>query len=231
MLPTEVRLQIYEELLACPSTIVEYVPRKIRTTKSRFQIKTASPLSPQLLRVCRQIRREGLPILYGNHQFNCDFSARSIGKLRAQIGLKNFGYIKHLIVRWLDMRWMSYPFPINDIASFYQSLETLEISGYFGIDLAERTNGLYFGLSILAYHCKTTREILRYHPHLSVLAHTRVKDPDATDQSCTEFHIRWRLLRSPLAIRPKVGSSERLPLRGYCQLSSDSLTSCPGTHP
>jgi hypothetical protein len=89
MLPTEVKLQIYEELLACPSTVVKYVPRKIRTTKSRFQPKTASSLSPQLLRVCRQIRREALPILYGNHRFNCAFSARSVGKLRVQIGFKN----------------------------------------------------------------------------------------------------------------------------------------------
>jgi hypothetical protein len=129
------------------------------------------------------------------------------------------------------MRWLSYPFPINDIAHFYQSLETLKISRYFGIDLAEHTEGLYWELSTLSYHCKTAREILRYHPRLSVLAHTRVKDPDATDQSCTEFRIRWRLLRSPSAIRPKVGSSERLPLRGYRQLSSDGLTSCPGTHP
>src|SRR2546421_10610353 len=46
MLPTEVRLQIYEELLACPSVSVEYVPCEIHTTKSRFQLMTWSPLSP-----------------------------------------------------------------------------------------------------------------------------------------------------------------------------------------
>lgn len=206
MLPTEVRLQIYEELLACPSTIVEY------TTKSRFQPMTASPLSPQLLRVCRQIRREGLPILYGTHRFNCAFSDCGVEKLRAQIGLENFGHIKYLIVKWVDMRQLSDSFSNNDIASIYRSLETLEIYRYFGIDLARPTSALYLELDALAHYCKLARKILRHHPHLSVLAHTTVKDRDATDQSWIKFRIRWRLLRSPSAIRPKVGSSQRLPL-------------------
>ena len=111
------------------------------------------------------------------------------------------------------MRELLDPFSNNDIASIYQSLETLEIYGYAGIGLAGPTNALYLGLDSLAYYCKMAHEILRYHPHLTVLAHTTVKDRDATDQSCIEFRIRWRLLRSPSAIRPKLGSSERLPLR------------------
>jgi hypothetical protein len=128
------------------------------------------------------------------------------------------------------MRRLSQPFP-NKTASLYQSLETLEIHGYFGIDLARPANLLDLELRELFNHCQSARKILRHHQHLSVLAHTSVKDCDATDQPCTEFRIRWRLLRSPSAIHPEVGSSERLPLRRYCRLSNDGLTSCLGTHP
>lgn len=131
----------------------------------------------------------------------------------------------------VNMRWLSHRFPNNDFTSIYESLETLEIYRYFGISLTGPADVLYFRLAELANYCKMAREILRYHPHLSVRAHTTVKDRDATDQSCIKFRIRWRLLRSPSVIHPKVCSSEGLPLRRYCQLSSDGLIWCPGTHP
>jgi hypothetical protein len=202
-LPIEIRLRIYEELLACPSAVVESVPHRISTIKFRFQIRTVRPLSPQLLRVCRQIHLEARRVLYSSHQFNCAFSILGIGKLRAQIGPTNFGHIKH-IIGWSGLRRLSYSFRNSRTAKLYMNLETLTIQESFLVNLGRPGNLLDLDLCELSNHCKAASEILCQHPLLSVLAQTSIKDPQPLEESGTALRIKWTLRRSSSAMLPSV---------------------------
>ena len=221
-LPTETRLRIFEELLAYPSAIVVSVPHTLPTQNSRFKIRTVRPLSPQLLRVCRQTLLEGRRVLYGSHRFNCAFSVLGIGKLRAQIGPLNFGHVKHLIIGWSDLRRLSHSFRNNKTSKLYQSLETLAIQGQFLVDLERPGNLFYSDLYGLYNHCQSAREILRQHPRLNVLAQMPITDHSPLEQSFTEFRIKWRLLRSTSAMLPNVSCLEKPSLRRYSSWSGYS---------
>jgi len=201
-LPTEIRLRIYDELLARPSTVVESVPHKISTIKFRFQIRTAHPLSPQLLRICRQIHLEARRVLYGSHLFNCAFSSLGIEKLRAQIGSTNFGYIKHLTIGWSDLRRLSYSFRNDKTARLYRNLETLAIYDSLLVDLDRPGSLLDLDLCELRNHCKSAREILCQHLLLSVLAQTSTKDAQPLGESNSAFRIKWTLRRSASGLLP-----------------------------
>jgi hypothetical protein len=113
---------------------------------------------------------EARPVLYGSHQFNCAFSVLGIEKLRAQIGLTNFGDIKGLTVGWSDMRRLPHSFQKNKVAKLYRNLETLTIQGYFLVDLNRPGNLLDLDLCELSNHCKSARKILCRLALLSVLA-------------------------------------------------------------
>lgn len=203
-LPIEIRLRIYDELLACESAVVESVPHRMSTVKSRFQIRTAHPLAPQLLRLCHQIHFEARPVLYGSHQFNCAFSILGIEKLRAQIGPTNFGYVKHLIIGWSDMRRLLYSFRNPRTAQLYHNLETLTIREPFRVDLDRPGSLLDLELCELANYCKTAHKILCHHPLLRVLAQTSLGDPRAREEANTVFRIKWTLRRSPSEMLPDV---------------------------
>ena len=74
-LPTEVRLQILQELLwqAKPLRIETYInwEDRDRIQMTRFEPKASFRFCPAILRVCRQLHEEGEPMLYEN-TFACD---------------------------------------------------------------------------------------------------------------------------------------------------------------
>jgi hypothetical protein len=91
-LPAEAKLQIYEELLACRSIF-------LHTTPIRRSSITDLEWCPHFLPSFSGFGGpEGLPILYGNHQFYRAFLFRVVENLRALVGPENFSHIKHLII-------------------------------------------------------------------------------------------------------------------------------------
>lgn len=202
-LPTEIRLKIYRDLLARPSVIVEYVPDMFN---SGFKARSNSSLSPQILRTSKNINSECLPIFYGCHRFNCASSILGIENLKTQIGARNFGYIKHIIVDWIDITSISCAMKNIVTNVLYQNLETLTIQKYLRLDLDRLESLLDVDLVELRKKCQSARNILSQHPRLHILGQISTKRLKTPRHPEAFFSIKWRLLLSSSALRANVSN-------------------------
>ncbi len=94
-LPLEIRLQIWS-LLLTPVDPLVIKSLFIRTYyRSKFMTQHPKQLCTTVLRVCKQITDEALPILYGLPEWRagCRFEA-----LASQVSINNFSFIKHMCV-------------------------------------------------------------------------------------------------------------------------------------
>ena len=199
-LPTEIRIKIYE-LLLLPK------PREATRINTNWIIK--GYLSPQILRVSQQIHSECLPILYGNIRFECPSSAGGSGieSLLEEVGARNFAYIKYLIVNWDDMPRISSAVRNESTAGLYRSLETLEISKRFTIDLSRSEPDIHPELVQIRKVCQSAREIARQHGSLCVIAQSPpiyFSLPGRFLRAAPIFHLSLRLLRSNSAMQRTV---------------------------
>ena len=197
-LPSEIRIQIYELVLADPSLIVQYL--FIRDGfRSMFRNKTPPALSAQIFRTCQQIAREAAPILYGNPQFDCSNCVNGLEKLQAQIGLKNMNFIKRLIVDSEDLHDVADALRGTSDRSMCRNLESLAARAHCIVDLSQA--GWEFELHVqeMTRLCLSARQILQSCSPLKVLGQHSGKKSfrsygDAIDPS--NYRVSWKFARS-----------------------------------
>ncbi|TGJ85986.1 hypothetical protein E0Z10_g2759 [Xylaria hypoxylon] len=70
-LPLEIRLEIYAHLLTTPSYPLPYLPTSPSPSSAPFFVQQIrpSPLYPSILRTCRQLHAECIPVLYSSNTF------------------------------------------------------------------------------------------------------------------------------------------------------------------
>ena len=197
-IPSEIRIQIYELLLADASLIVQYL--FIRNGfRSMFRNKTPPALSAQILRTCQQIAREGASILYGKPRFDCSDCINGVEKLQAQIGPKNFGLIKRLTLDSEDVHGVADALRCEPGDSTYRKLECLTTTAHRIVDLS--LAGWEFELHVqeMSRLCLSACQILRSSSHLRVLGQVSRKD---TSQSygdaivASNYRVKWKFARS-----------------------------------
>jgi hypothetical protein len=197
-LPAEIRIQIYELLLADSSLTVQYL--FIRNDfRSMFRNKTPPALSSQILRTCRQIEHEAAPVLYSAPRFDCSNCINGLEKLRAQIGFENFSLVKRLIVDSEDVPGIGYTFRRQFSGTMYRNLEDLTTEAHRVVDLSQR--GWMFELMAdeMSKLCLAARRILHSDSPLQVLGQISSRGNarsygDAVDPS--NDRVRWRFVRS-----------------------------------
>ncbi|KAK5174353.1 uncharacterized protein LTR77_001433 [Saxophila tyrrhenica] len=105
-LPAELRIYIYELVLALPNGHIIHVTDVIRTRRHRRRITPVT--QPPVTRTCRQLRLETLPIFYASAPFylgkfssQTDFEKPNdaVAFLDA-IGTEGRGTIKRLLIGW-----------------------------------------------------------------------------------------------------------------------------------
>lgn len=99
-LPVEIRLEIWMILLQPPDLLVMKSLFIRRNYRNVFMSQQAKKLTLSLLRVCKQITAEALPVLYAQPTWLASCRMES---LASQIGTSNFGLIKRLCVDADDM--------------------------------------------------------------------------------------------------------------------------------
>lgn len=94
-LPLEIRLQIWALLLQPPDRLVMKSLFIRRNYRNVFMSQQAKNLTLSLLRLCKQVTVEALPILYAQPTWLASCRMES---LASQIGTSNFGLIRRLCV-------------------------------------------------------------------------------------------------------------------------------------
>ena len=207
-LPSEIRIRIYELVLADPSLIVQYL--FIRNDfRSMFRNKTPPALAAQVLRTCRQIAWEGAPVLYGPPQFDCSNCINGLEKLQAQIGPSNFKLIKRFVLDAEDLHGIADALN-RDMSNgggggMYRNLESLATTAHRIVDLSQPGWEFELHAQELARLCQSARQILRSGSRLQVLGQNSGKDNsrswgDAFDPS--NYRVRWRFATSRTDLAP-----------------------------
>lgn len=205
LLPPEIRLKIYAFLLALPSLIVEPM---YNVQTHPFRLKTTYPLTTQILRVCKKITSEAIPVLYASHSFMCSFDALGVDELLAQIGPYNFTFIRRLVVDWVDIPRIAISLQKGDYASLYRNLETLTITTYVQIDLNRPEKRLNSDLSDLLEKSLHARAITQQHATLKVVEQTCARtNRRVAEDDCTDVRIYWRFMRPHDMLRSNVSPS------------------------
>ena len=200
-LPSEIRIQIYELVLADPSLTVQYL--FIRNDfRSMFRNKTPPALAAQVLRTCQQIAREGAAVLYGTPRFDCSNCINGLEKLQAQIGPRNFKLMKRLVLDSEDLHGVADALSRDTSdggGSMYRNLETLATTAHRIVDLSQPGWEFELHAQELARLCQSARQILQSGSPLQVLGQNSGKDTsrswgDAFDPS--NYRVRWKFARS-----------------------------------
>ncbi|KAI1612463.1 hypothetical protein EDD36DRAFT_418631 [Exophiala viscosa] len=171
-LPTEIRLKIYTHLFysrkeikiepAKPASQGAFIfvsdTKEDKETPWLLRPPTASGLSSQILRICRQIHHESLPVLYKSNIFDC--------AAREGVSL--------LLIRHLSLDWDQ----LQDFAwSLAKPEQQLATSGLETIDLASsrawiRTGSNSLGHKVKVYDrhlCQAALDICQKHAQLRVV--------------------------------------------------------------
>ena len=211
-LPTEIRLQIWTYLLSPPQQLIMrslFIRAYYRTV---FMSQQSKGLECQLLRVCKDVAGEILPILYGipHWRAQCRFE-----NLAGQISIANFCLIKRMSVDvddlpgiadslLLDLKEEDVPIspwpPVRRRLRFV-NLEVLQVDGYQCIALTSKGNSAsrLEGLRL----CKLAGNIISYHPSLSVLAQTNQAGTGGSDAIDVYMErVKWKFLRDVKQITP-----------------------------
>ena len=202
-LPVEIRMQIYEYLLADSSIVISYLFIR-KGFLHKFMCKHNCGLNPEVLYTCRQINNEASRLLYGSPLFQCATAIEGLKRLRSQIGTKNFSYIRRIVYDPSDLAKIAKALQIEQGMSLYQRYQRLESLNTDGIRIkvlegVPPTNDsarkdLVKDLEL----CKHALAILNAHPVLSVLAQTHhgISNGGADAVDTSNPRAKWRLLRS-----------------------------------
>jgi hypothetical protein len=135
-LPSEIRIQIYELLLADSSVVVQYLFVR-NHFRSMFRNKTPPGLSAQILRACKQTAHEGAPILYGVPKFDCSDCIHGVEKLQAQVGPKNFSLIRRMVLDTEDLHGVAQALHCEPSSGMYRNLESFTTTANLTVDLRQ----------------------------------------------------------------------------------------------
>src|SRR2546423_225429 len=203
-LPSEIRILVYELLLADPSLIVQYL--FIRNGfRSMFRNKTPPAISAQIIRTCRQLAREASPFLYGTPRFDCSNCINGIEKLRAQIGPRNFSLIKRLILDSEDLHGVADTLRSGISGGMYHNLECMTTTAHRIVDLSQI--GWEFDLHVqeLSGLCRSAHQILQSGSPLRVLgqvSHRKSSRSYADAVDASDHRVKWKFARSPADLAP-----------------------------
>ena len=198
-LPSEIKLQIYDLLLANPTLTVQYLFVR-QNFQSAYRCKSAASLYPQLLRTCRQIHDEAAHVLYGSPHFNCASSIHGVERLCAQIGNQNFSFIKHVTVDSVDFRNIAATLKGGTADRLYRSLESAKLEGYRIVDLKKSRWLLDIDLNDVLDLCTSAQDLINHHPNFGCLGQISTASEggsswaDARDD--TPKRVQWRLVKS-----------------------------------
>ena len=239
-LPLEIRRQIWLLLLTPP---VELMMRSLfirDNYRNIFMTQQLKGINVQLLRACKQIASEGLPLLYAQPVWG---AACRLEALASQIGISNFCFIKRLCVDAddlssivgsliLDMQenesgsraliaspgvelklelesralmesmmfgdayeHSSPRHAISQRRLRFANLEVLEVDGYQMMALSSRGNRRARQEALRL--CNFARQILCYHPTLSLLLQRDTEGSSGSDAvDLTMGRVHWRFLRA-----------------------------------
>lgn len=197
-LPSEIRILVYQLLLADPSIVVQYLFIGNRS-RSIFRSKTPPALSAQILRTCKQINHEGALVLYGAPEFDCSNCILGVEKLLAQIGNRYFNLIKRIVLDAEDLHDVAGAFRGEPSGGKYEKLESLTTTAHLLVDITKP--GWEFELKVHAMVklCVSAQQILQSGSCLRVIGqdsrnHNSQSYGDAIDAS--NCRVRWRFVRS-----------------------------------
>lgn len=209
-LPIELRIQVYQYLLADSSIIISSLFVRMRFLQ-KFMCKHNCGLHPAILYTCRQINNEANKILYGSPLFQCATATLGLERLRAQIGTKNFSNIRRIVCDPSDLTDIAEALQVPQGMSLYhryQRVESLSTDGYRikvleGIPpttISDRSD-----LAEALRLCKHALAILNVHPILSMLAQTLhgISNGGADAVDTSNPRARWRLLKCASDMAPE----------------------------
>ncbi|KAK4944105.1 hypothetical protein LTR10_016438 [Elasticomyces elasticus] len=210
-LPTEIRLKIYTHLFSFPDPIkiepahptsqaafiFDSNTNEAKETPWLLRQPTTSGLTSQLLRTCRKIHHESLPVLYQSNIFDC--SAREgVPLLQHNIGPSSFSLIRHVILDWEQLQDFAW--------SLAKPEHQLATNGLEIIDLASWRARILGGSSLLwhdvkAYErqlCQAALDICQKHAQLRLLRlkrdPTEFKLSGKTIMCKTTHRVKWRFV-------------------------------------
>jgi hypothetical protein len=203
-LPVEIRMQIYEYLLADSSIVISSLFIR-KWFEQRFMCKHNCGLNPEVLYTCRQINNEASRVLYGSPLFQCATATDGLGRLCSQVGTKNFSYIRRLVCDPRDLGEIAEALQAQQGMNLYQRYQRLESVNTDGLRIkvlegipptstSASTTDLVEALRL----CKHALAILNAHPVLSVLAQTLhgISNGGADAVDTSNPRARWRFLKS-----------------------------------
>lgn len=166
---------------------------------------TPQLMSSQLLRVNRQLHSEALPFLYSQRIF--DLTARDTLKiLMHNVGPKNFGNIKHIIIDWDELEKFAWELKKPEYI--------LGLSGLNCVQIATWRHRHMYGTSVQWRSVKgrertllqAALEITEKHENLNILAEEPFRRKSSAVQMHTEnvasHRIKWRFVASEDDLKP-----------------------------
>jgi hypothetical protein len=162
---------------------------------------TPSGLSTQVLRVCRQVHREALPVLYGANPFDC--SAREgVPLLLHNVGADNLGRVRRLVLDWEQLQEFAWSLAKPEMQSATNGLEVIEMATW-RMRVLGGTSWLW--RDVKAYErqiCQAALDITNKHPNLrAVLQKSFHRYEHAADKHLkkggwvnTSHRVKWRFV-------------------------------------
>ena len=202
-LPVEIRMQIYEYLLADSSIVISSLfIRKLFLQK--FMCKHNCGLNPEVLYTCRQINNEASRVLYGSPLFQCATATDGLGRLFSKVGTKNFSYIRRIVCDPRDLADIAEALQVQQGMSLYQRYQRLESVSTDGLrikvleGIPPTSQSARDDLNEALRLCKHALAILNAHPVLSVLAQKLhgISNGGADAVDTSNPRARWRFLKS-----------------------------------
>jgi hypothetical protein len=202
-LPVEVRMQIYEYLLADSSIVISSLFIR-KWFLQKFMCKHNCGLNPEVLYTCRQISNEATRVLYGSPLFQCATATDGLERLWSQVGDKNFSYIRRIVCDPSDLAVIAKALQVQQGMTLYHRYQRLESVNTDGLrikvleGIPPTSNSAREDLDEALQLCKHALAILNAHPVLSVLAQTLhgISNGGADAVDTSNPRARWRLLKS-----------------------------------
>jgi hypothetical protein len=209
-LPIEIRMEVYQYLLADSSIVISSLFVRMRFLQ-KFMCKHNCGLNPEILYACRQINHEASRVLYASPLFQCATATLGLERLRAQVGTRNFSFIRKIVCDPSDLEDISEALQVQQGMSLYQRyqrLESVSTDGY-RIEVLEgippTTISGRTDLAEALRLCKQALAILNLHPVLSVLAQTLhgISNGGADAVDTSNPRAKWRFLKSEGDVGPE----------------------------
>ena len=203
-LPVEIRMQIYQYLLADSSIVISSLFVREERFLQKFMCKHNCGLNPEILYTCRQINNEASQVLYGSPLFQCATATYGLERLQPQIGTKNFSYIRRIVCDPSELANIAEALQVQQGMSLYPRYQRLESVSTDGLcikvleGIPPTSQSAWDDLDEALRLCKHALAILNAHPVLSVLAQKLhgISNGGADAVDTSNPRARWRFLKS-----------------------------------